>query len=411
MLKKYFKGKPKIRPVHILAILFLIYIFYVGLAGIPQFLLHTKAAMQSKTDAGSYIRQTNDFYSGMLETSQDYKLLQNKGTYINFNGLMANILRQPEMNERVTLTNGHLSIPISKSPAPEEILHAAGPIINFHNIHTASGGKFLFVLVPSQISKFEDLLPAGYTDTTNATADSFLALLEEAGVPCLDLREELQKDGISITDAYYVTDHHWKPETGFWAFGKMVEKLEQLSAIKPLDPFYTDPDNYIFETYENSFLGSAGKRTGIYFAGTDASTLIRPDFDTDISVRIPKRGSDLRGRYEDVAYNTDVILDFSNPSYFEDNVYGLYGWSDMPITHWRNEHAPEQSKFLLIGESFGNIPFSLMSICFGSCDEIDPRHFEEDFTAYYNAYQPDTVIVELNIFAIPSDFTSYTYLD
>ena len=92
MLKKYFKGKPKIRPVHILAIVFLIYIFYVGLAGIPRFLLHTKAAMQGSFNAGSYIRQTNEFYSGMLETSQDYKLLQNKGTYINFNGLMERVI-------------------------------------------------------------------------------------------------------------------------------------------------------------------------------------------------------------------------------------------------------------------------------------------------------------------------------
>lgn len=410
MRTKFMHMMRKIRPAHLLTLLFLTFVFYVGLAALPQALITTGKTFQKQELNSSFIKTINDQYEGMLGTEAEHPLLQNKGTYINLNGLMAKLLGQPKMNQRILLKNGHLFQVTPESPDPELIREAADNIIRFHNAHTAEGGKFLFVMVPSQISKYEDLLPAGYADTTNATADTFLSLLDQAGVPYLDLRAELQKDGISITDAYYTTDHHWKPETGFWAYGKMVEKLEQMGVIGQLDPFYTDPENYLFETHKNTFLGSSGKRTGIYYAGLDDSTIIRPAFDTDISVSVPHRDLTLQGQFEDIAYITDAVHNYADPDFYQENVYGLYGWGDTEITHWRNENAPEQGKFLLIGESFGNIPFSLMSIPFGCCDEIDLRHFKQDFSEYYAGYQPDTVIMELNIHSTLSEFTFYPYL-
>lgn len=38
---------------------------------------------------------------------------------------------------------------------------------------------------------------------------------------CTD--EEIQDDGLDWYDSYYVTDHHWKTETGFWAAGRLYE--------------------------------------------------------------------------------------------------------------------------------------------------------------------------------------------
>ena len=229
--------KRKLRAGHILSALFLFYIFYVGLAALPQLLVNTSETLRNGKLNSSYIKKVNDQYEGMLGTESWYPLLQNKGTYINFNGLMAKKLGQPLMNERITLKNGHLFYVDSKTPDPEEILHAADNIIRFHDAHTASGGNFLFVMVPSQISKYEDLLPAGYTDTTNDTADAFLSLLEQAGVPYLDLREEMHKDGLTVTDDYYSTDHHWKPQTGFWAYTKILKSWSRWRSSIPWIPF------------------------------------------------------------------------------------------------------------------------------------------------------------------------------
>jgi hypothetical protein len=176
-----------------------------------------------------------------------------------------------------------------------------------------------------------------------------------------------------------------------------------------VDARYTDPANYTFDTYKNTFLGSSGRRTGIYYAGIDDSVFLRPNFHTDIQVRIPEREVDLRGRYEDVSYSPYGWPDFEKPDYFRSNSYGLYGWGDTGITHWRNENAAQEEKFLLIGESFGNIPYSLMSLCFSSCDELDMRHYSDDFDAYYAAYQPDTVILEVNIGMAVSENTTFPY--
>ena len=117
----------------------------------------------------------------------------------------------------------------------------------------------------------------------------------------------------------------------------------------------------------------------------------------------------LRGRFEEVCYNTDVDPDYSDPDFFQDNMYGLYGWGDTQVTQWRNELAPESGRFLLIGESFGNIPFSLMSLYLSSCDEMDMRHFSGDFAEYYENYAPDTVVMEVNVDQAIAEITTYPY--
>jgi hypothetical protein len=390
------------------------YLGYVAANCVPQTLYEFSRCLYWKTGIQEFIATVDAQSADLLSIEQDQALLLNKGSYINLNGLMAKILKQPEINNRILLKNGHLStIPgdNSDSQNPQKVRQAADNVIRLHDRHSANGGNFLFVMVPTQVSKYEDLLPTGYRDTVNGPADVFLSYLEEAGVPYLDLREALQEDGISITNAYYTTDHHWTPETGFWAYGRILEKLEQMGAIAPVDPFYTDAGNYTFETYEDSFLGSSGKRVGIYYAGLDDSTFIYPNFETDISVSIPNRQVELQGAFQDVAYHQQLDYKFEGTDFFNTNFHSFFGWSDNPITHWRNPHAPEQSKFLLIGESFGNIPFSLMSIALGVNDEMDMRHFEGNFSDYYQEYQPDTVILEVNAGAIISEFTFSDYLE
>lgn len=399
----------KLTPSRLLAVLFLLFIGYVACAPFPQFLSNTKALITEGISPRNYIRSIDDQYSGMLSTEKDQPLLQNKGTYINLNGLMANLLAQPMMNDRVTLKNGHLASLVSWRYSQDAIESASENIARFAQRQLSQGKQFLFVMVPSQISKFEDLLPTGYMDTTNETADILLELLTQTGVPCLDLRETLHAEGMTQADAYFTTDHHWKPQTGFWAYTKILEALQQLGAVAPVDPFYTDSENYEFITYEKTFLGSSGKRTGIYYAGLDDSVFIRPKFDTEISVTIPERGLDLTGRYEDTAYNTDVETDYSHPDYFNENAYGLYGWGDTSLTQWRNEHAPENARVMLIGESFGNVPFSLMSLYFTSCDELDMRHYSGDFAEYYASSQPDIVILEVNVDQAVAEITTYPY--
>lgn len=409
MLKTVTKKVKSLNASHVLAVVFLLFIIFVGLAAFPQFMTNTAAFFQNGGSIQEYIDTIDDQYYGMLEAKAGQPVLQDKGTYINLNGLMANVLGQPIMNERLKLTNGHLSFINETPPKQEAIEAAADNIARLCQKQLENGKHFLFVLCPSQISKYEDLLPAGHTDPTNDTADTLLQLLDERDVPYLDLRESMRVDGLNHSDSFYVTDHHWLPQTGFWAYTKILDKLEQLGAISPVDTFYTQAENYEFRTYEDTFLGSSGKRTGIYYAGVDDSCFIAPKFDTDISVNIDSINISKQGRYEDVSYATWDTLTPDEVDYFNYNSYGLYGWGDRALTQWRNENAPQEGKFMLIGESFGNIPYSLMSIYMESCDELDMRHYTDDFASYFESYDPDTVILEVNVDQAVSDNTTYAY--
>lgn len=396
-------------PGGLLTGLFLAGMFYISLAGVPTVMYELGNALYHKTGVSYAIDSLDEYYSGMLTTEKDQPLLHNKGSYINLNGLMAKILGQPAMNERITLKNGHLSFDYSVGPEEAEIREAADNVVRLSRQFTREGKHFLLVMASSQLSKYQQLLPAGYRDAITPAADRFLALLEEEAVDCLDLREQMELEGISVTDAYYTTDHHWKPETGFWAYTRILQKLEQMGAAEPVDAFYTDPNNFTFESHPETFLGSGGKRTGLYYAGLDSSTYIRPNFETDISLTVEDRQLNLRGRYEDVCYNTEVPHSFTDPDYYHDSFYALYGWGDTPLTRWRNHSAPQSGKYLLIGDSFGNVPFSLLSVYLESCDEMDMRYFTEDFAAYCAGYDPDTVILLINVDMVTSPFTADTY--
>lgn len=403
------KKARKLRPANLLAAAFLLYIGFVALYPLEPLKNDTKSLLKGEISVSDYMDRMDERYYGMLSTEQDQPLLQNKGTYINLNGGMAKLLGQPMMNERVKLKNGHLTSVVSWRHSQEDVVYTAQNITSLARTQEKNGGQFLFVLAPSQISKYEDLLPEGYTDTMNDTSDTLLSLLAQNGVAYLDLREALHKDQISNADAFFVTDHHWRPQTGFWAYTKILSALEESGAIASVDGFYTDSSHYDFVTYPNTFLGSSGKRTGICYAGVDDSIFIQPQFDTEITLTVPDRELALTGRYEEVCYNSEDTLNPDNPDYFQFNAYGLYGWGDNSLNRWRNENAPDNSKVMLIGDSFGNIPFSLMSIYFSDCDELDMRYYSEDFQRHYQDFQPDIVILEATLDQAVAENTCYSF--
>jgi hypothetical protein len=87
----------------------------------------------------------------------------------------------------------------------------------------------------------------------------------------------LDEDGLDQYAAFFKTDHHWKPETGIWANGKIMTYLQELGIIENFNRSWRDIDNFTVAVYKNSFLGSRGQRVGKYFAGVDDISLIYPE--------------------------------------------------------------------------------------------------------------------------------------
>lgn len=406
-LKKFIKS---INSSKILAVCFLAFCCFTGLGAFAPFLTNTADAIENSSTLAEYIEVIDEQYSGMLTTEQDNEFFHNKATYINFNGLMGKALDQTMVNDRFKLKNGSLAA-FSKNLQFDQLDLVFENIQRLYQNQNDQGKSFLFVLAPSNMYQQETLLPTGYHDSSNERINYLLDLLKANNIPCLDLREEMYNDEIENSEAFFVTDHHWTPQTGFWAYTKILGKLSDLGAISPVNDSYTNTDNFSFTVFEDSFLGSSGKRTGRFFAGVDDFCVISPNFDTSISATVESAGINLQGRWEEVAYKGGSMEQFLlNPDYFNDNPYGRYGQGDRDLTQWRNESAPEDKRFLLIGDSFGNVPFSLMPLYISSCDEVDMRYFKGDFTAYYESYDPDTVVLLVNVNSSLTENTLYPFL-
>jgi hypothetical protein len=320
----------------------------------------------------------------MLEFKGDIFL--NKGTYINLNGFMARLMGQRCMNERVKLDNGN----VARLYDSIDAMPAAKQITKLFAAQKERNASFLYVLAPTEIPKYENLLPAGYRDFSNKNGDELLALLRENGVPVLDLREEMARDGLRHTEAFFTTDHHWKPETGFWAYTKIMERLARSGATEPVEPHYTALDCYNVEVYPHAFLGSAGRRTGAYYAGVDDLSIISPKFDTDILLEIPALTVKKQGSFFSIAYNDRAF----QHDFFNDDPLGGYGAGYHSLKRFRNDNAPLDLKVMCIGNSFSNTSLVYLSLAVKALDLLNMQWtVEGDFKTYYADFQPDICIM------------------
>ena len=401
--KGFFQRIKQINYKKIVAVVFLAAIFYIGSAGFPSVINNIDKLLTSEhPNIIATSKKIDTKYSKMFNF-KDHNL-HNKGFYINLNGLMARIMGQRYVNKRVKLDNGHLASLFKKT----DITLAAEQLTKLYNKQKENDKAFLFVLAPGQLPKYEDILPAGYQDYGNQNADALLDALKENGVPFLDLREEMIYDGIDHTDAFFITDHHWKPETGFWAYSKIIDILIYNRIIDPIDPMYTDIGEYNVEVYPEFFLGAFGRRTGMYYAGVDDIAIITPKTDPDISLNDPSKDIEKQGTFSNVAFDWDML----KKDYYSINPYTAYNYGRLTgVKEYRNETAPVDLKVLAIGDSFAIVPFTFLPLVFNTCDQMDMRDYQEDFEEYYSKYEPDIVIVLINPSQVAEENTSYDFFN
>ena len=390
----------KIKYKHILAILSLAFIVYIAWSEFPATLELVGDYLKNSRESNraSITSQLDKKYKNIMTFDADMPL--NKGSYIDLNGAVSRVMGQRYLNERVKLHNGHLALLNEEC----DVTQPVETMTRLCDMQREKNKQFLLVIAPAQFSKYENLLPAGFDDFTNQNADRFADMLRENGVPVLDLRDELHNDGISHTEAFFVTDHHWTPQTGFWAYAKLIEYFAQSGVIGNIDSKYTDIDEFDIEVYKDWFLGSSGKRTGKYYAGTDDFEIINPVFATrGFSVDIPQRNVGKRGSFAEVAYD----MSENRRDYFFASPYSAYGNNDNGLKSYRNSSAPVNLKVMSIGDSLSNVPFTFLPLVFSECDELDMRYYYGDFPEYYDGYDPDIIIVMIG--AASPDQPNSTY--
>jgi|GEM_PF-623512 len=249
--------------------------------------------------------------------------------------------------------------------------------------------RFLYVQNPYKIDKYNDTDVSGIKDFSNQNQDSLIELLRLNGVTVLDFRELIHDAGLTRQDTFYRTDHHWLAETGFWASNQILKFLRK-NYFMNVDVEIIDEANFDKQVFEDFFLGSQGKKVTLEKTKPEDFTLYYPKFDTKLKVFIPNMNIDEVGNFT-LLYNMNSV---SEQDFYGKNPYAAYSYGDQPLMQISNELiADDDSKILLIHDSFCDCVIPFLSLGIKNVHAIDLRHFTGSLETYIETEKPDIVIV------------------
>lgn len=239
----------------------------------------------------------------------------------------------------------------------------------------------------------DDEYPLGMSQEKNVN-DCIVDSLQENGIPHIDFRKN---PGISpdSSDWHYRTDHHWNAETAFLSAQYLVRELNRGFGYE-LDESILNFENFNCEVHEKAFLGSAGKKTGISFAGTDDFKLYLPrSSDTDFSVEVTVENDKTehkQGSFEDVFISRKHLVQ----DYYKGIMYTTFMNGDYGHLIIKNNNAVTDKRIVVIKDSYANAMVPYLAMVTKEIVMIDPRWYEDSMKEYIEVYNPDAVVLVYN---------------
>lgn len=339
--------------------LFLLFIGITTLCNLPLILMICGTAYSS-------INMKYENLASALDSTYS-EVFIGRDAYIELNSHISWLWKSTYYNDVLKLKNGYivtLEEEIDMSPYVESGIALNDYLLEEYDI------PFAYIQAPGQLpSDFDEMIPIGYENYYNQNSDRLIEGLEAGGVPVLDLRVELQRDGRDHYDAFFRTDHHWLPETGLWATEKISSFIDEIWETTYRNPFYFQEDQFAKVTYPSTFLGSRAERTGSGFSGYDDFTIITPKFETSLQVKKETKDHTLelvyQGNFEEVVY-PDIDVDALIYGSYMPYVIGEY-------TVIRNENATNSQKVLLLNDSFAHVVACFLVLHYEEVHLVDLR--------------------------------------
>ena len=264
-------------------------------------------------------------------------------------------------------------------------------ICNFADFVKSQGGEFLYIQSPNKTNPFFDKELKGI-DYANDNTDRLLQGLCMRNISVYDLRYDFYKDygNAGWHQAFFMTDHHWKPDTAIWVSRKINEKVtKDYDVDVNLEHFAFE--DYKIVKYKEYFLGSQGKKTTLANTLVDDFEIYYPKFLTNIHIDIPKYGISKRGDFS-IFYDMQAL---GKGDYYIENPYAVYSYSNQPemvIHNYENENLKDK-KILLIKDSMLNVTIPFLSMGLKDLRVLDLREFTGSVKSYVMKYKPDIVLV------------------
>ena len=276
---------------------------------------------------------------------------------------------------------------------PDEVIeHSASVIHSLQMTAEENNADFLYVAVPGKNAIYTT--PENIENYALDNYTRYLQALRQKDIPVLDLYDELRQNNMLTANTYFITDHHWTPETGFWATGRICDTLNQQYGFE-YNNDYTNIDNYDLKTYPNQFLGSYGKKTGRFFTagGPDDFTLITPKFETKFTVLQPLKEEEQTGNFEEAVLDTSML---QIQNHYASWTYLTYS-GDFRLQIIKNHLNPEGKKILVVRDSCAGVVTPFLALNAGELHIVDVRDFISsdpiDVYGYLRDISPDYVLV------------------
>lgn len=245
--------------------------------------------------------------------------------------------------------------------------------------------KFLYVMTPDKCipgyTEFSKGLPYNYA---NETADLFLKGLAKKQVDYLDLREHMDDSGIEKSELFYKTDHHWKVETAFYAFTCLVNEMgKDYKFSKDLIAEATNIENYNKKVYENSYVGSMARKTGVFYGGADDFTMLYPKFPTEYRFHAITNGNRYKtaGRFEHALISMVPFTHKGSQYEPQADKYSSYLYGNQGVAHIKNENV-NGPKVLIVKDSFMVPVAAFLSTVCSDVYLVDVRYYNGNVTEY-----------------------------
>lgn len=268
-------------------------------------------------------------------------------------------------------------------------------ILSLQNMLIKEGIPFAVVLAPNKHNIESQNFPKGVVDYNPEITRNLHALLYLSNITCLNLTIEFYKDKLSEESSFYLTDTHWKFETAFWGYTKLLNLLEKKYSFK-YDNISSDLKNYDILEFKDTYIGSMGKRAGEKFI----------DKKDDVRIPIPKFNTSYKyqkydeyynkiieknGTYKDVFYNESIML---SDDIYKDKYTAIMDYGEA-FEIIENNNINDNSKIILIKDSFAMPVCSYLAANFQTVYMVDTRFKNIKATLYQKIKEinPDYVVM------------------
>lgn len=378
------ESKKRIRPsgIGVLTIAVLGFLAAVMILNFTIFFAPVQAFVRGESSFPQFVQEMQAACTGST---------RGKTAFVNVNGLFSRALGRRECNGVIRLNNGMLTTPSYYV----DIGPTADNLIEFNRFLADRDIPFLYVQAPCKVDAGDELMPDGMEYPANDNADQLLQRLEQADVCTYDLRPAFSATPEAVSESFFATDHHWTCTAALKAFPMIVEQLARLTPEQTMDMRYTDAALWEAHTYHDWFLGSQGKRTGVFFGGVDDITYYTPKFETQMSCAVPMiHNWFYHGSFSEAVLRTDNI---EQRDLFELSPYCVYIGGDYPVVQHRNAAAPNKLKVVMIKDSFTLPMQAYFSTIFQEVHVLDPRYMTScNVSEYITMCQPDLVMAMIS---------------